>query len=140
MEHNLDVVSIWIEYERRVIARVVRALAGRAIVLAARPDRLGMETFDDGAVLCLKGEMRASGRLAARGPRVCAGHEELIGPEIVGAFAAEGNAEHAKERRVESLGRREVANDDLNVVDESASVELGRFHAGRDRNPGPGAQ
>src|SRR5436190_4801069 len=57
MENGLNVVSVWVEGERSVVARVVTALAGRTIVATTCAKRCPMKCLDGRAIQCLKGEM-----------------------------------------------------------------------------------
>ena len=128
MENDFDVVSIGVEHERRVIAGVIRPLTGSAIVLAACADRFSMKAVDRRAIGGLKGQVRAPRRSTRRRRRICGRDEELIGPEKTGPFPSDRDSDDPENRRVKSFRRREIANDELNVVDETASMELGSFH------------
>src|ERR671934_2100645 len=55
---ELDVVPVWVEHERAVVARVIdRALARRAMVLVARRERSGMERAHRGVLACGESEV-----------------------------------------------------------------------------------
>src|SRR3970040_1107029 len=73
---RLDVVSIWVENVSRVVARVVRALAGSAVVLASGRDRGGVEAPHRFLVLGLERDVETLGRRPVVAP------EGLVRPEV----------------------------------------------------------
>jgi hypothetical protein len=54
MMDGLDIVAIGVEGKGGVVAGMIRPLAGRAVVAAARGQHGGMEAVDRGAVLGLR--------------------------------------------------------------------------------------
>ncbi|MBB5734963.1 hypothetical protein FHT09_000662 [Xanthomonas arboricola] len=120
MEHRLDVVAIGVEHKRSVIARVIRAHARRAVVAAAMGEGGLMERMHHGHVMRLEGQMVAAGEFALR-HRVAIGHEQLVGPEESLTFATDGNAQGIEHRLVETSARRQVADDQMQVIDQAAA-------------------
>jgi hypothetical protein len=137
VKNDFDIVAVGIQYESSVITGMIGSFSGRAVVFAARANRFRVKALDGSAIACLKGEMNATRRLTRCGRGIRGGDEDLIGPEKAWAFAAQRYTENAEKRPVKPLRRREVANDELNVVDETASVELGGFHDAKDRGMKP---
>ena len=61
--HDFDVVTVVVEYERAVVARVVdRALARRTVVLVARRDRGGVKRAHCRVVGCTERQVHVLGR------------------------------------------------------------------------------
>lgn len=128
MEHGFHVVSVGIEQERRVIAGMIRAVARRAVVLAAGGEARGMKALDRLAIRSLEREVHAprecTGRRRARG----VGDEQLVRPEETRAFAADRDIERFEHGAVETLAPCQVSDDEVQVIDQSSTRELHRFH------------
>ncbi len=90
--------------------------------------RGAVERVDHGPVGGLERQMMAAGQPALRGGAVGAGDEQLVGPEVVLALAAERHAEHVEDRAVEAARCGQVAYDQLDVVDQAATVQFLGFH------------
>ena len=73
--------------------------------------------------------MVAPGQLAPSCPAVGAGDEQLVGPEIVLGRAANGNIEYLKDRFIEATAGCEVADHQMDVVDETTAMKFLGFHA-----------
>lgn len=125
MEHRFDVVAIGITEKRRVVAGVVKALARRAVVFAARSEPRLVERSDGFLVRGLKGEMRATGERALRGLAVFGGDEQLVEPEEAGPSAAERNAERTEHGLIEALAAFEIWHDEVEVIEQTPSM---KFH------------
>src|SRR6185503_4505695 len=135
VKNDFDIVAVGIQYESRVIAGMIGSFSRRAVVFAARANRFHVKAFDGGAIVRLKGEVNATRRLTCCRRRVCGGDEELIGPEKARAFASQRYTDNAEKRPVKPLRRREIPNDELNVVDETAPMEFGSFHDAKIEGP-----
>ena len=98
MVDGFDVVAIWVENERGVVAGAVGSFARRAVVFAAGGDGRGEEAFDCAAVLGLEREMDLrdwSGRPV---------DPEFVGGEVAGSVGhGVRKAERRERRRVEPL-------------------------------------
>ena len=117
MVDGLDVVTVGVENVGRVVARVVRAFAGRAVVLPSGRDRGGVEAPHRFLVLGLERDVHALGR------RPVVAHEELVGPEVA-LPAVQLDPEGAERGLVETTTRLEVSNAQVDVVEEPAPVKL----------------
>ena len=115
--HGLDVVPIRVEHVGAVVARVVVALAGSAVVLPARGDRGSVEALHGLLVLGREREVEFLGR------RPVGAHVQLVRPEGVLA-ALDLQAECAERRLVEASAPLEVAHAQMDVVEEAAAVVL----------------
>ena len=114
---GLDVGPVRVEDVGGVVARVVVAFAGRAVVPTARRERRGVEAAHGALVLGLEREMQALGR------RPVGGDEELVGEEV--ALPRDDlAAERAERRLVEAPAPFEVGDAEVDVVDEAAEVML----------------
>jgi hypothetical protein len=76
MEDGFDVVSVWVEGERSVVARVVTALAGCTIVATTRAECCPMKCLDGRAIGRLKGQMNP------RDMPFCLVHPQLVGGKV----------------------------------------------------------
>lgn len=90
MVDHLDVVAIGVEHEGTVVAGVVGAFAGRAVVGATGGDRRRVERIDGGTVAGLEGQVVAAGQLAGGGLAAGTGDEQLVGPEEVRPLTPSG--------------------------------------------------
>ena len=122
MVHGLDIRAVGIEHERRVVAGVVLALAGAAVVAPAGRQRGCMEAVDGRPVLRLERDVQPSGG------RPIVAHEELVGREPA-VSRADLQSDRLERPRVEALARLEVTDAEMQVVEEPAGVSLG--HAGQ---------
>jgi hypothetical protein len=81
--HGLDVVAIRVKQESRIVARMIGALSGLAVVRASRPKTFGMEPRDCRAVAGLKRKVNAA-RQVARHHRAAGGRDiELVNREEI---------------------------------------------------------
>lgn len=128
MVNDLDVISVRIEEERGVIAGVIGAKAGLAVIAPACREPRVIGPFNGGSIWSLKSEMGAAGELAKSGGTVDRRDDELVCPEKPRSFPADRNTEYVEERAVETLALFEVPHDELEMIDESAPVEFIRFH------------
>ncbi len=80
-------------------------------------------------VLRLKRQVRAAGQVPLRGDAVGGGDKQLVRPEVVLGRTAHGHVRCVEHGRVEPAAGGEVAHDELDVVDQPASVDFLRFHA-----------
>src|SRR5690606_18491672 len=117
-----------IQDEGRVVARVVVAQARRPVVDAPVRQGGGMKGVDHRGVPSLEGEMLSPRQFATGGDAVGRGDEELVGPEEILAFAADGYAEHPENRLVEPEAGRQVVHHELEWVDQAAAMEFVGFH------------
>ena len=129
MIDRLDIVPVGVEQESGVIARMIGALAGRAIVASACCKARFVKGLDHRAIGRLEGKVMASGELAERRRAVCGRHEQFVRPEIVGFLPADRHIEHFEDRAVEFAARLQVSDDQLDMVDQAAAMQLLRFHA-----------
>lgn len=60
--NRFDIITIRVEHKGGVIAGMIDPLAGGAVVLAAMGERRLIEAIHHGPVLCLKGEVVATGQ------------------------------------------------------------------------------
>src|SRR5918996_6187617 len=123
MEDGFDVIPVRVEHVGGVVARVIFALAGSSVVTTARSDRGGVEAVDGLVVRRLKGEVKASGRLAV------VAHEELVRGERTLALPGEVSAERVEHRAVKTLALLEIGDAYVDVVKEPTEVEF--RHAAR---------
>jgi hypothetical protein len=87
-------------------------------------------TFTDGAlpVLRLKGHVMAAGEFAVCGLALGRGDEEFVGPEVVVTGAGHRHLQHLEHGFVKGPAGGEVLHDQLDVVDQPASVQFLCFH------------
>ena len=111
-----------IEHERAVVARMVLALAGRAVVLAARGQCRSVESLHRFAVLALEGNVHAAGQLAERRVTLPGRDEQFIRPDVVVGFAAQRNLQHLEDRLVEAFAGLDILDHELDVIDESTAM------------------
>jgi hypothetical protein len=119
MEHGLYVVSVGVECERCVVARMVAALAGLTVIVTAGGECRLMKGLD--LVVSIGLECQVDARAGA----IRAIDPEFISGEVVGAFANGTLFTQGSEYGpIEALAGRKVLHAQVNVVDESAKVEL----------------
>ena len=128
MEDRLDVVPVGIEREGRVIARVVIAFSGSAVVNTAVGDGCCMEGRDRMAVLGLKREVHPGNRAV-----------RLVDPQLVAgkmacAFRREGSSDCAQNRAIERPARLQIGDPQVDVVDKPAEMMV-RSHASTSCGP-----
>ena len=87
-----------------------------------------MEAVHHRAILRLERQVVATGQLAVCSLAVGSGDEQLVGPEVVVGLAAYRHAQHVEHGAVESPAGLQVAHDQLDVVDQAATVQFVRFH------------
>jgi hypothetical protein len=129
VEHRLDVVAVGVQQEGGIIARMIRTLSRRAVVLAAGRTPGLVEGLDHGPVLRLKGQMMPARQLAGRRLAVSGGDEQFVGPEITVALAAQRHAQNLEHRLVEAAGGGQILHHQLDVVDQTAAMQRLGFHA-----------
>ncbi len=77
-----------------------------------------MEALDHAAVGGLQGEVDAAGL------RLAGAHEKLVGPEEFFADPDDGHADRPEHGLIESPRRFEIAYDKVDVIDQSAPIEV----------------
>jgi len=80
--HRFDIIAVRVEHKGGVVAGMIMALTGGAVVLAAVGQRRLIEARHHGVVLRLKGEMMAAGQYAERRRAVDGRDKELVCPEV----------------------------------------------------------
>src|SRR5690606_4759391 len=126
--HRFDIVAIRIDQERGVIAGVVRALPGLAVVLATGRQSLRVKALDHVAARCLERDMRAPGQRALRGDTLGRRDEQFVGPEKTVALAADRNTERVEHRRVKAPTRRQIAHHEVQMIDQAAACDCIGYH------------
>jgi hypothetical protein len=119
VEHGFDIVAIGVDHEGGVIAGVVVALAGGAIVFAASSDGGPMEGFHHGAIPGLEGEVDVAGEDIA-GRFI---DEQLVDLHPILARGGHRNAEDIENGRIKFSRLFEIMGAEMHVVDEAAGVE-----------------
>jgi hypothetical protein len=103
MENRLNVVAVWVEHERAVVAWVIGTLARSAVVSAARSESGLMKGVHSFLIRCLEGEVYPG--------RVVGGltHEEFIGIEKAGSLLKYvGQSESLENDQIEALHGQRV--------------------------------
>src|SRR5688572_19133346 len=119
MVDGLDVVSVRVESERSIVARVVLALAGRTVAATAVGESGCMEGGDCGMARRLERQVNRGDLL------VGSIDPQLVGREVVLVFSnALALAECLEHCAIEPLARFEVADAKVHVIDEPAAMEL----------------
>jgi hypothetical protein len=72
--------------------------------------------------------MDAARQRAIRRRRLLVRDEELVGPEVILRFSADRNLQYVENGLVETLARREILHDELDVVDQSPAMQFLGFH------------
>jgi hypothetical protein len=119
---------------------MVTTLSRRAVVGAAGREPCLVEAVDRLTITGLERQVRTPGGGARGGRAPEIRDEELVHPEEAGALAAERDAEHPEDRQVEPLRAREIGDDQLQVIDQPATVEFVRRHGKKARSRGAGGQ
>ena len=123
MVNGLDVVAIRVDEKSGIIARMVAALAGRSIVLAAIGEPGLVEALDLRAVIGLEGEMDVAprGRILTK-----AIDPQFVADEMM-LILDDRSAKRLQDGAIKSLGRSKVACSEVDMVDQPATMN---FHLG----------
>jgi hypothetical protein len=118
VRHGLNVVAVGIKQEGSIVAGVVIALTRSSVVTPACCETGGVEALNDLVVLRLERQVDTSGQ------RLTARDEELIGEEVALSGIDNRDADHVQHRSVEAPACLDVAYDQVDVIDEPATMEL----------------
>lgn len=119
MVNRFDVVAIRVEHKGSVVARVVRALTRWSVVLATCAERGPVESLNGGAIGGLEGEMDAGDVVIGRID------EQLVGVEKIGTLLHKvGPTQRGEHCAVEAFAGREIRDAQMNMIEQSASVEF----------------
>src|SRR5690606_22862496 len=110
---GLDVVAVGIEDEGGVVAGMVWARTGAAVVGAAAGERGPVEGVDHRRIPGLEREVMAPRENAAGGNAIRRRDEKLVGPEVALSGAPDGDAEDIEHGLVEAPAGVQVAHNEL---------------------------
>lgn len=120
MENSLDVVTVRIEQEGRVIAGMVGPLSRPTIVAAAGGQPGLMEQPDGLLVLRLKCQMHVARLALILSQRV---DPEFIAGDVPVVVSQKRNIERSERCAIEIRRGREIPGPQLDMVDQTASVQ-----------------
>lgn len=128
MKYRLDIIAIWIKKEGGVVPRMIVAQAWWSIIRPAIFETGFVEALDHGTIFSLKRHMMTPRELTLRSVAIRGRNEELIGPDIIRRLSRNWDAERCENGRVKATAGFKVSNDQLNVVNQTTTMEFLRFH------------
>ena len=111
MIYGLDIVSVGIEHEGRIVAWMVLSLAGRTVVATAGGECRLMEAMYRFPICRLEGEVKPFGR------RLTDAHKEFISYEPAVARAEKRDSERVEDGLIETPACREIPDAQVNMID-----------------------
>lgn len=128
MIDGFDIVPIRIKDEGCIIAGMIGPIPRRAEIPSAMRQRGSIKGTDRGSVLRLKGKMVASGQFTQSRRTICRRDNQLIRPKIIFRCSDNGDVQHRQNRPVEILTRLQVPHDQLDMINQPATMQLNRSH------------
>ena len=116
MVDEFDVVARWIQDEGGVVAGVIGALSGAAVVCPARCRRGRVQSIDGFAVLGLNARWARPVGLPAAAGEFTLEMNSSSAQKKPGSFTADGDAQRAQHGFVESATRLEIVHHQLDVI------------------------
>ena len=122
VEYGLDVVAVRIDYERSVVAGVIRALSWFAVGDAAGFYRGFEKLLHDFTARGLKREVNAASEMSLCRRAILGGHAQFVRPEEIIPASADRNSESREDSLVKSFAHRKVAHHELEMIEQPPSV------------------
>lgn len=123
-----DIIAILVEDKYGVVAGVIIALTGGAVILATMGQRGLIKAIHHGAVLRLKGEVMATGQYPQRGGAIDSGDKQFVCLEVALTCAAQRNIEDGENGRIKALAGDQIFDHQLDMVDQPTTMQGLCFH------------